>query len=209
MKKWFKRTLNAILVLAVLAVAGTYWLFRQAFGPLERTITIEISDNQTLVCKEIYTADLAAVFYDVDFKLVSRNETLELGTATFSTDTWNKDVKLYSIGDWAVLPVREGPYLKLLAANHNYSVAKDTVLNPHDLGIPRPWQGSSQGTPSRIYAGTSELESVDHDEFTVLYKYRIGNQEPLSHVQQKIKYQFDNIRGDLRVQEIFEPEEFK
>jgi len=50
-------------------------MLKSAFGPIEREVILELNDNGILLCEETYNADLADVFYDVKFKLIS-NENL-------------------------------------------------------------------------------------------------------------------------------------
>jgi hypothetical protein len=206
MKKWIIRILTTLGVLTIIVVVGGYWFLRQAFGPLERTVKIEIADSQRLICKEIYNADFAAVFYDVDFKLIDNEQTFDLGSATFSNDNWDKELKLHSIGDWYVLPARDNSYLKILATNKKSRIHKDTVLSPHNLRSDKVWKSRNKELPAWVYSGSSELDSIDKDEMTVAFEYRLGDHEPFTFVRQKIKYQLDNSTGHLLTKEIFDSE---
>ncbi len=207
MKKGIIRILTTLGFLTILIVFGGYWFLRQAFGPLERTVEIEISNSQTLICQEIYNADFAAVFYDVDFKLIDNEQTFDLGAATFSKDSWDKDLKLYSIGDWYVLPTKDNSYLKILTTNRKNGIHKDTVLSPHDLKSDEFWKSKNKEFPAWIYTGSSELDFIDRDEMTVVFEYRLGDYEPFTFVRQKIKYQLDNNNGDLLTTKIFNNEQ--
>lgn len=207
MKKWIIRIFTTLGILTIIVVFGGYWFLRQAFGPLERTVEIEISDNQTLICKEIYNADFAAVFYDIDFKLIDNKQTFDLGGATFSKDNWDKELKLYTIGDWYVLPAKDNSYLKILATNKKSGIHKDTVLSPHDLRRDKLWKSKNKEIPAWVYTGSSELVSINKDEMTVAFEYRLGDYEPFTFVRQKIKYQLDNNKGDLLTKDIFDREQ--
>jgi hypothetical protein len=207
MKKLIIRILATLVGLTIFIVAGTYLMLRQAFGPLERTFEIKISDHQTLVCKEIYNADFAAVFYDVDFKLIDNKEIFELGSATFSKNAWEKNLKLYSIGDWYILPVKQNSYLKILRKNNKNGIQGDTVLSPHDLRRDKFWKSTTNHLPAWVYTGSSELDAVDKEGIIVTFKYRIGDYEPFTFVRQKIKYQFNSVNGDLVTKEILENEQ--
>ena len=209
MKKWTIKILTTIGVLTIVVGLGGYWILRQAFGPLEKTVEIELSDNQTLTCKEIYNADFAAAFYEVDFKLVDNKQTFELGGATFPKDNWDKQLKLYSIGDWYVLPARDNSYLKILTANKKSGVHKDTVLSPHDLKSDKFWKTKNKEFPAWVYTGSSELNSIDKDEITVEFEYRLGDYEPLTFIRQKIKYKLDKNNGDLLTKDIFDREQIR
>lgn len=63
------------ILILIFSVVGLKWMLKSAFGPIEREVILELNDNGILLCEETYNADLADVFYDVKFKLIS-NENL-------------------------------------------------------------------------------------------------------------------------------------
>ena len=84
MIKWIPRILLGIIILVVLFLIGANWILREAFGPKTKTVEIKLDSDGTLICNETYNADMAAVFYDVDFKLeTTDNEYFELGSGSF------------------------------------------------------------------------------------------------------------------------------
>lgn len=191
----------------ILAFVGTYILLRLAFGPIQRTIEINLSNNQKLNCKETYNGDFAGEFYDVDFSLIDNDEVFEMGRATFSKGDWDKQIKLYSMGDWYILPVKDLSYLKLLAINARSKLKTDTVLSPHDLRLDTNWKAQNKDVPAWNFTGDSELTSLEEGELPVEFGYRIGNGEQFRHVRQQIRYNFDTISGNLIVKEIYSPED--
>ena len=57
-------------------------MIKEAFGPTFKTVEIEKPLGK-LICKEQYTADMADVFYDVNFKLINmKMDTIYLGNGS-------------------------------------------------------------------------------------------------------------------------------
>src|SRR4051812_14010023 len=101
MIKWIKRVAITLLILIVVFLLAGIRIFKEAFGPKQKTVTIQVARDSFLKCRETYNADMAAVFYDVDFKLINKgNDTTDLGSATFLVDNWKKNIRLYNIADW-------------------------------------------------------------------------------------------------------------
>jgi len=99
--------MEKILVIVLVSIGIIFicflWILREAFGPKYRKVDIKIDDNRTLHCSETYNADMAAVFYDVDFILEDKsNKNLKLGSCTLGDDNWEKKIKLHTIADWIV-----------------------------------------------------------------------------------------------------------
>jgi len=53
------------------------------------------------------------------------------------------------------------------------------------------------------------LNSIDKDEITVEFEYRLGDYEPFIFIRQKIKYQLDKNNGDLLTKDIFDREQVR
>lgn len=206
MTKWIVRILVTLVALAILAVVGIKWFLVQAFGPRERTVEIDLSDTQTLICKETYNADMHAVFYGVDFTLRDNHQSFELGSATFMKDNWQNGIKLYSLDEWYVLPVEDQAFVKILLRHKKNEIRKDTILRPRHLRRDNTWKIKNDRLPSDIYTGRSELSSVDSEGITVAFEYRLGDFEPFVHIRQKVKYELDDSTGNLVTREVFDPE---
>lgn len=184
-------------------------MFKQAFGPIESSRVIKIDDNYILHCKETYNADMAAVFYDVDFTLTSINGiSKKLGSGTFSHENWYKKIHLFKFPNWFILAVNESNYAKLLLANRNSTLTIDTTFSPLDLRYDSLWKNMYKDIPAWTYYGTSHIDTVIQDKVNVTYTYRIGDYEPFKFYRQIVKYKIDTS-GTIITEKVVERTEEK
>jgi uncharacterized protein YxeA len=209
MKKWIKRILIGTLIFLLLIVVVGLYVFKQAFGPIESSRIIKIDDNYTLNCKQTYNADLAAVFYDVDFTLTSKTGlSKQLGSGTFSNKNWYKNLRLFTLHNWYILPVDESNYGKLLLANKNSSLKIDTTFSPLNLRYDSSWKNLYKDIPAWTYYGTSHIDTVIGNKINVTYTYRIGDYEPFKFYRQTLMYKIDTS-GNVTTEKVFERTERK
>jgi hypothetical protein len=207
MKKWIIRILATIFITLAIVIVGGLWFLKQAFGPLERTVEIAMTDTQTLVCKEIYNADLAAIFYDVDFKLKNTDKIINLGQATFSDDQWDKKIKLDSVNNCYVLYFYEDSYLRLLIGNKMTSFNVDTTLVPLYLKRDKTWRIDNRDIKLKaMYSVSSKLEEIRPTFLKVNFEYKT---EDSLRYRQSVIYKVDSITGRLLTKEFFDKEEIK
>ena len=122
MVKWIIRIGIVLVILVLVFFIGVSWMFREAFGPKYRTVRIKLDNERILVGNETYSADFAAIFYDVNFTLETKETgTYKLGWGTFSDEHWDKNINLYDIANWIVLPIRSNPCLVLKKLYRFYS----------------------------------------------------------------------------------------
>ena len=209
MRKWVERILiGTFVILFVIVVLGLY-MFKQAFGPIKSSRVITIDENYKLDCKETYNADMAAVFYDVDFTLTSKNGvSKKLGSGTFSNENWYKRIHLFRLPNWFILPVNESNYAKLLLANRNSNLTIDTTFSPLDLGYDSLWKKLYKDIPAWTYYGTSNIDTLIQNKLNVTYTYRIGDYEPFKFYKQTLIYKIDTS-GKITTEKVFERTEEK
>ena len=209
MKKWFKRILIGSLVLLFIIVVVGHYVFKQAFGPIESSRLIKIDDNYKLHCKETYNADMAAVFYDVDFTLTNKNGTSQkLGSATFLDENWYKSIHLFVLPNWFVLPVDENNYAKILLTNRSRVLRIDSVFSPLNLRYDSLWKNLYKDIPAWTYYGTSHVDTIIQDKLNITYKYRIGDYEPFKFYKQTLIYKIDTS-GKITTEKVLERTEEK
>ena len=208
MTKWIKIIgITALVLVGGLFICST-WILKEAFGPKNRTFEIKVDDNRTLKCSETYNADMAAVFYDVDFTLEDKtNKTLKLGSGSFSDEHWAKHIHLHTVADWLVLTVSDYSYAKILLTNKFSTQNKDTILSPLDLRYDSIWKTTYDEIPAWTYSGTSKVDSVANDKFYVTYEYRIGDNQPFKFYSQTIEYRLDAATANLTTIKLFERHE--
>lgn len=205
MTKWIKRIAIVLLVLIVGLFLAATWILKEAFGPKHKTVTINLDNEDTLICKETYSADMAAVFYDVDFTLQKKNkETVFLGAATFPTEDWEKDIQLYTVNNWHILSAMGHSYSKLLMVNPLLNKQIDTVFSPLELRYDNQWKSTTHDIPSRVYRGTSTIDTLVSDKLQVSYQYRIGEYPPFKFYTQSLHYTIDTTTGDIITTKVLE-----
>jgi hypothetical protein len=205
MTKCLKRIGIALLILIIVIVIGGILIIKIAFGPQHKTVTIEINEETVLKCKQTYTADMAAVFYDVDFSLITKNKTtVDLGSATFPTEDWKKDIRLYQIDNWNILSANGFSFSKLLLANQILKKQQDTIFSPHELQYDSLWKTSNRDIPSWPYSGKSNIDTIIGKTINVSFEYRIGDYPPFNIYTQKLEYSLDTKTGQLKTIKVFE-----
>jgi hypothetical protein len=183
-------------------------IIKEAFGPNSKNVTINLSDNNILLCTETYNADMHSVTYDVDFKLIeNKSDTIHLGIGSFSDTTWKNDLQLKKIGRLYILPVKNYSYTKLLITGIDKSEKADTILSPQNLRYDSKWKSQTNDIPAWVYTGSSRLDSSRLNTIFVTYEYRIGDYEPWKFYTQTIEHEIDTLSGKLRTKKIFERHE--
>lgn len=183
------------------------WVLTEAFGSKTREVIIELENGRKLICKETHSADLAAVFYDVDFKLKDKNENpVYLGRSTFSNENWSKDIKLNEVGDWILLPVEEWRCAKVLMLQRQTKMTRDTIFSPVDLRYDSIWRYKYDEIPSAFYRGSSGVDAIADNKFHIIYEYRVGDKEPFKFYRQTIVHEMDLTTGAFETKWIFERE---
>lgn len=184
---------------------GQIWIIKEAFGPKYKTVTIKLDEENSLVCKQTYSADMAAVFYDVDFMLKNKNEeTINLGTASFPTENWKETIRFYYIHNWNILFANGHSYSKLLMANQLLNKQKDTVFSPLELRYDSLWKLTYDDIPSWPYSGSSNIDTIIGDKLQVSYQYRIGDYPPFKFYSQTVEYTLDTITGNITTNKVLE-----
>jgi hypothetical protein len=89
-----KKGCGIALIILIIIIIGLFWMVRTAFGPTFRTVKIDNPVGK-LICEEEYNADMAAVFYDVDFKLeTGEKQIIDLGKLYFQKEDWQTEFDL-------------------------------------------------------------------------------------------------------------------
>lgn len=204
MKKWIKRVAIALLVFILVIPISVMWLFREAFGPKVRNVIINNSNGSKLICNETYSADMAAVFYDVRFTLREiNNDVIYLGEMTFSHDDWENDLNYRRYNDWHLLYANS----KLLITNLTTKKRLDTLFSPLELRYDNLWKQAHDDFPSWPYSGNSHIDTVTGNGLKVSYNYRIGDYPPFKFYSQTIEYKFDTTIGQISTLKISDRKE--
>ena len=205
LKKGCLITFGIIILLAVGLLFVAKWYVTEAFGSKYKTIEIELNNERTLICDEIYSADMADVFYDVNFVLIENNkDTLKFGRATFSNENWQKEIKLVEFGDWLIMPINQKVYSKVLMNNRNLKIHKDTEFSPLELRYDKSWKAKHKEIPAWVHTGKSKIDSIVGNRIYIDYEYRLGLYEPFDFYNQTIEYEMNIENGEFLTKTIFE-----
>jgi hypothetical protein len=208
MTKWIKILFITSLVLVVIILGCSKWILKNAFGPKYRTVEIKVSESITLKCEETYNADLAAIFYDVDFTLKEENNKIfKLGRGSFNDEHWARNIHVNTFADWIILLVIENSYAKMLSVNKVSNQYKDTILSPHNLRYDDIWKLAYNEIPEWTYSGSSKVDSISNDRIYITYEYRIGNYPPFKFYTQMVEYKIDIASASLTTIKVFERHE--
>lgn len=202
------RALGIGTVILILLVIGFFWMLKQAFGPIERTGELELSDELTLQYQETYNADFADVFYDVTFELPnSKGELFEIGHGTFNNEGWESKIQVKTVNGYLILIAEEGSFAKLIIVNPERTNSLQRTFDPQELRDDPIWEQKNFEIPVYLYTGSSTITSVSEDSIQVNFEYRTGYYEPFRFWNQKMNYQLETEPLRLVTTKAFEPKE--
>ncbi|WNB17763.1 hypothetical protein [Marivirga arenosa] len=193
----------------VLLVIGFFWMLRQAFGPIERSGELELSDELTLQYQEMYNADFADVFYDVTFELPnSKGELFEIGRATFNNENWESEVQFVESNNCLIFIVQDiGSLAKVIVVNPERTFSIERTFDPQKLRDDPIWQAGNFENPVHLYYGSSSVTSVSNDSIQVDFEYRTGYNEPIIFWNQKLNYRLETAPLRILTTKAYQPTE--
>jgi hypothetical protein len=207
-KNHMSKTIKIFLIIVISLIGLIFfvnYIYRQAFGPTSRTLEIELNDKMVLSCKETYMADLAAVFYDVDFSLLEKNKSItHIGSASFTNQDWVNDIKLKEIENWIILPVKHMSNAKLLMVDLKSKNRIDTIFSTQELRYDKLWKAKYKDIPDWTYDGETHIDSIVENRIYVNYHYRVTQHEKFKFYNQTIEYGLDTRNGKIMTRELSE-----
>lgn len=191
------------LIVCTLLISGFYWSLLEAFGTKIRTVEIDKPLGK-LICRERYNADLAAIFYDIDFKLVTHNaDTLCLGSALYHENDWADHIQLITIDDTYCISTHNSAYAKIYLADKCDKANVGFTFSPLDLANDTLWRQSNEEIPAWVYPGSSVVDSISSNLIYVKYAYRLGLSEPFSYKKQRLVYRLDTKTNTLITDRVY------
>lgn len=157
-----------------------------------------------LIYRERYDADLAAVFYDVNFYLVTSDaDTLDLGNGRYHENDWTNQIKVLKIGEWHCISTHDSSHAKIGLARKHAPPASFT-FSPLDLRDDMVWRASNTEIPAWVYSGSSVIDSIVSDRIYVEYRYRLGLEQPYEYKKQRMVYRFDTNNQELITEMVYQ-----
>ena len=103
-KKIFEYGCLGIVGICLILLVSLPILFKQAFGPIKKSIEIKQEIGGKLICNSEYNADLASWFYDIDYEYVSeKGDSITIGSGEYYGQEWDMNEQIQKIGEWMIL----------------------------------------------------------------------------------------------------------
>jgi len=204
MKKWVI-TISILIVSITIAVVWFGLIiisgFKSTFGTTITNINIELENNNTLICEERYSADLADVFYEINFTLRTNNsEIFELGNGLYHTKNWSENIALHELDNWYILETEYDLVSKLLLTNKNTNLSLEHLFSPLELKNDSIWKLANMNYQVE---NESEIDSIIQNNIFVENKYRVEKTEPVVFITQLIEYEFNTDSAYFQTKTIF------
>lgn len=195
--------ISSIIIVIVLLLI----LFQSAFGPTHKNFKLKLTKDIELFCEETYTADFAAVFYDVDFYIKNEGIKTKIGSTTFYKDDWQKDFSVFKkINKWFIIKLENTSGDRVFAIN--ICEARMDELLKDGIADNQEWKLASDiKYQSGILFMKERLDSIIGNNFYYEYEFRLGFNEPFQFYKQNIVYELDLATGKLEFKNISEKQE--
>ena len=173
---------NSCLFSMVVVLCGIFIgspvMFKQAFGPMRDTITIDQQIGGELVCDYEYNADLASWFYDVTYTYVPNGKpAVHIGTGEYYGREWMQDEQLVKISSWLVLSVGGGfQGEKLLVGTPRMEKWHESIVSQEEIHGDSLWQAANIRAFTGWLPYEVDIRSMVQDCLEVKYVYRTGDQ---------------------------------
>tara|TARA_B110000211_G_scaffold229393_1_gene287097 strand:+ start:643 stop:1260 length:618 start_codon:yes stop_codon:yes gene_type:complete len=192
-----KKGCGIAIITLIIIIVGVFCMVRTAFGPTFRTVKIDNPVGQ-LICEEEYNADMAAVFYDVDFKLENgEKQIIDLGKLYFQKEDWIKEFELKENENWYYLSSNNSNIYDLILTDkiseENFSF--DMKSNqPENKEL---WK-TEKYTIGLPYSTNFRIDSLKQNSLYVKYEYR--NNENYNLIKnQSVEFKIDKLNKSLQI----------
>lgn len=192
-----KKGCGIALIIVIIIIIGLFWMIKTGFGPTVRTIEIDNPVGK-LICEEEYNADMAAVFYDVDFKLeTAEKELIDLGKLYFQREDWQTEFELKENEDWYYLSSNQSSIHDLILTDKisQENLFFDLISNqPKNKGL---WKTEKYiiGLP---YSTAFIIDSVKQDLLYIKYEYQSNENSKLIK-RQTVEFKIDKLNKALEI----------
>ncbi len=197
MKKGCFITLGVLVLLIVGLILGAKWYLKEAFGPTYRIVEIDSSIGK-LICEEEYNADMAAVFYDVDFKLETKDkQPIYLGKLFFQREDWQSQFDLKENEKWYYLSSNKSNIYDLVLTD---KISQENLS--FDLKSSQPknnklWK-TQKNTIGLPYYTTFIIDSIKQDLLYIKYEYQ-NIENPNLIKNQTVEFKIDEYNKSLEI----------
>ena len=192
-----KKGCGIALIILIIIIIGFFWMIKTAFGQTFRTVEI---DNQfgKLLCKEEYNADMAGVFYDVDFKLETKEKQLiNLGKLYFQREDWQTEFELKQNENWFYLSSNQSNIYNLVLTDKISQESLHFNLQSSQPKNKELWKTENY-TIGLPYSTTFVIDSIKQDLLYIKYEYRNNENSNLIKTQ-TVEFKIDELNKSLEI----------
>ena len=192
-----KKGCGIALIILIIIVIGFIWTVKTAFSPSFRTVEIDNPIGK-LICEEEYNADMAAVFYDVDFKLETKDkQPIYLGKLFFQREDWQSQFELKENESWYYLSSNQSNIYDLVLTD---KISQENLS--FDLKSSQPknsnlWK-TEKNTIGLPYSTTFIIDSIKQDLLFIKYEYQ-NNENSKLIKNQTVEFKIDEFNKSVEI----------
>lgn len=187
-----KKGCGITLIILIIIIIGFFWMVKTAFGPSFKTINVDHSIGK-LICEEEYNADMAAVFYDVEFKLESKDKQLiNLGKLYFQREDWQTEFELKENENWYYLSSNHSNIYDLILTNKSSKENLSFNVKESKPKIKKNWKLGNK------FSVKFRIDSIKQDFIYLTYKYQ-NTEFTSSAKSQFVEFKIDRPNNKLNI----------
>ncbi|WP_299064277.1 hypothetical protein [uncultured Polaribacter sp.] len=191
-------TVIVLISIFLFVIKSFFSSIETSFGPTFRTIEIE-NPLGKIICIEEYNADLADVFYDIEFNLeTSDNNIINLGKLYFQgEENWQNEFELKESENWYYLSSNESNIYDLIlinkASKENFSLnLKRSQPKNNEL-----WKNRKYSV-ELPYLTTFTIDSIIEKTLYIKYEYQNRENTELTK-EQTVEFKFHDLNKNLEI----------
>lgn len=192
-----KKGCGIALISLIIIIIGFFWLVKTAFGPTFKTVEINNPVGK-LICEEEYNADLAGVFYDVDFKLETKvKQQINLGKLYFQKEDWQTEFELKENENWYYLSSNKSGIYDLILTDKISQENLSFNLQSSQPKNKELWK-TEKYTIGLPYSTTFIIDSLKQNLLYIKYEYR-NNENSKLIKKQTVEFKIDELNKSLEI----------
>ncbi len=197
MKRGCLITFGIFVLIVIGLLFGAKWFLKEAFGTTYRTVEIDNPVGK-LICMEKYNADLAEVFFDVEFKLETKEEKLiDIGKLNFRIEDWQTEFELKENENWYYLSSNNSRTYDLILTD---KISQENLFFSLNANQPKNKNLSKteKHSISYQYSAFFTIDSIKQDLLYVEYEYK-NDQNSYYTKKQKVEFRIEKLKKSLKI----------
>jgi len=197
LKKGCLITFGIFVLLIIGLLFGAKWFLKEAFGTTYRTVEIDNPVGK-LICEEEYNADMAAVFFDVKFKLENKEGKLvDIGKLYFNIEDWQTEFELKENENWYYLSSNNSRIHDLILTD---KISQENLSFNLNTSQPKNKKLSKTEKYNNSYQYSTffTIDSIKQDLLYIEYEYK-NNQNSYHTKKQKVEFRIEKLNKSLKI----------